>query len=209
MATSSQNDEISVQQLRDTVNQFLNDSGSEMIACASTGRGLDLRGESNEGDFEMASAAIKRFPGGGGVEVQDKTLLRLNLGDNLILVLGVDSVTFAPRSAELDANGIRALQSVKTFLAQDAHKEVRFEIQGHTDSTGGTEDNIDLSLRRAQTVQDWLIQEGIAAVRIGTAARGESSPLIEPEETEDDQKVNRRIDLVVQETYSIEKRCDQ
>ena len=195
------NDPVSIQQIEDAVNGFLSDSQTEMFSVVLADGVVKLQGARAGSDSRMAKAAIERFP--GVTTVLDETLLRLEEGDNLNQALDVDSVTFADNSADLDASGIRVLQRIASFL--EAHKEVRIEIQGHTDTSGGASTNQALSEDRAAAVHDWLGEE-IDPIRLKAVGYGESSPLIRPDPTEAERSVNRRIDFVVQETYSIPER---
>lgn len=52
-------------------------------------------------------------------------------------------------------------------------------VVGHTDQVGSTESNDQLSLKRAQTVVEFLVQQGIPASRIEAAGRGEREPLVQ------------------------------
>lgn len=65
------------------------------------------------------------------------------------------------------------LNRIAAVLQQ--HPEKPFTIEGHTDSHGTDEYNLDLSQRRADAVQQALLQLGIAADRMQAVGRGETS----------------------------------
>jgi OmpA-OmpF porin, OOP family len=69
-------------------------------------------------------------------------------------------------------------------------------VIGHTDRVGSDADNDRLSVRRAETVRDKLVQAGIAASLISVAGRGERQPAIA---TADGvaQAENRRVEITV------------
>lgn len=71
------------------------------------------------------------------------------------------------------------------------------EIEGHTDSVGTDESNLNLSRGRAEAVRDYLLQNGIKAERI-VAARGfgESKPVAD-NDTAAGRQVNRRVEIVI------------
>lgn len=83
-------------------------------------------------------------------------------------------------------------------------EELRAEIQrrsvaevvviGHTDRKGSDASNDQLSLRRAYTIRDWLIEQGIPRAAISTAGRGEREPLV-PTEDEVEEVRNRRVEI--------------
>lgn len=70
------------------------------------------------------------------------------------------------------------------------------KIDGHTDSRGKEEDNLDLSFRRARSVLEALVERGIERERLVTQGWGESRPLIE-EKSPADEAVNRRVEFLV------------
>ena len=72
----------------------------------------------------------------------------------------------------------------------------RVTATGHTDTSGSETYNMALSLRRANTVKDALVQQGVPATAISVVGKGESSPLVatgdgirEPQ--------NRRVEIVM------------
>ncbi len=74
--------------------------------------------------------------------------------------------------------------------------KLRLEIQGHTDNLGTIEYNQELSERRAEAVQNALVERGIAAYRLRFRGLGMSRP-IATNETEDGQAKNRRTEFVI------------
>lgn len=49
-------------------------------------------------------------------------------------------------------------------------------IEGHTDSQGADQYNLDLSMRRAGAVKIWLAARGVDAAGMETAGKGETEP---------------------------------
>ena len=76
--------------------------------------------------------------------------------------------------------------------------QFRFLIEGHTDSFGSDEYNLDLSARRARNVRDWLERNmGIPAGRVGARGLGESRLIAPASGTVEEQQINRRVEIVV------------
>jgi OOP family OmpA-OmpF porin len=73
----------------------------------------------------------------------------------------------------------------------------RVTVTGYTDSVGSDAYNLKLSERRANTVRDALVAEGIAADRITTKGMGESNP-VASNDTAEGRAQNRRVDIVAQ-----------
>jgi OmpA-OmpF porin, OOP family len=69
-------------------------------------------------------------------------------------------------------------------------------VVGHTDRKGSETYNLDLSLRRAEAVRDALIEQGVAANRIDTVARGEWDPAV-PTADEVAEPANRRAEIFI------------
>jgi len=59
-----------------------------------------------------------------------------------------------------------------------AHPEVQVEVGGHTDAPGGPEDNLRLSLKRAEQVRSVLVQMGAPARQLTARGYGVSAPLL-------------------------------
>lgn len=76
-------------------------------------------------------------------------------------------------------------------------RPVRIEVTGHADRSGPSDYNERLSMRRAQSVMDELVRQGIPASDIAVFARGESDPLVPtPDGVREPQ--NRRVEIVFQ-----------
>ena len=77
------------------------------------------------------------------------------------------------------------------------HPEIRVEIQGHADSVGSAEFNLELSVRRAEAVRDYLITKfDIDPARLNSHGYGETRPVV-PNDTEENRAKNRRVDFVI------------
>jgi outer membrane protein OmpA-like peptidoglycan-associated protein len=72
----------------------------------------------------------------------------------------------------------------------------KLSIEGHTDSTGSSRLNQELSDKRAQAVHDYLAQAGFDAASMTTVGFGQSQP-IAPNETRDGRQRNRRVEIVI------------
>lgn len=86
-------------------------------------------------------------------------------------------VSFVTGSAELTEAGQRAAQKFAAALANPLLDGMRFTIEGHTDSVGSRESNIDLSRRRAQSVVDYLVGKGADRSRFDAVGYGYDKPL--------------------------------
>jgi outer membrane protein OmpA-like peptidoglycan-associated protein len=69
-------------------------------------------------------------------------------------------------------------------------------IQGYTDSMGAPAVNDALSLRRAETIRDFFVKEGVPAERMRAEGLGAKRP-VAPNATADGRAQNRRIEIVI------------
>src|SRR2546426_2874936 len=77
-----------------------------------------------------------------------------------------------------------------------AYPGLNLQIEGHTDNVGGEEFNQQLSERRAASVRDFLVQQGVSAASITARGLGKAQPVASNESAEGRQQ-NRRVELVV------------
>lgn len=82
----------------------------------------------------------------------------------------------------------------KDFAKLKEWGDVKIEVAGHTDSIGSDRYNMGLSLRRANTVRNYLISKGIHADRLVAKGYGESQP-IASNDTDEGRFQNRRVEL--------------
>lgn len=74
-------------------------------------------------------------------------------------------------------------------------------VEGHTDSIGTREYNLELSRKRAESVKQYLVEEfGISESRISTEAYGESRPVAD-NKTDAGRQKNRRVEGVFPEVF--------
>ncbi|GAP43792.1 OmpA family [Lentimicrobium saccharophilum] len=79
-------------------------------------------------------------------------------------------------------------------MMQD-HPELKFSVEGHTDSDGDDASNMKLSEARAKAVMDKLTELGIAKDRLTSKGNGESKPMA-ANDTPEGKAQNRRVEFV-------------
>ena len=72
-------------------------------------------------------------------------------------------------------------------------------VYGHTDDIGSEEYNLDLSERRAQTVREYLTENGIAPEIITSKGFGQSRPIVSGTSAEA-RAENRRVEIGIVDT---------
>ena len=103
-------------------------------------------------------------------------------------------VTFESNSATLTQSSLGILNDAAATLKRNS--DLRVEAQGHTDSQGPDSYNLALSQRRAETVRDYLIREGVSADTLTAKGYGESQPVAD-NSTAAGRAENRRVVLKV------------
>ena len=107
--------------------------------------------------------------------------------------LKLESAQFAYNSAQLTQGARLVLDQAAYDLRQSPNKQV--EVAGHTDSRGSEDYNVKLSQRRALSVTEYLIKQGIDSQRLTVRGYGESQP-IASNDTDAGRAANRRVELV-------------
>jgi outer membrane protein OmpA-like peptidoglycan-associated protein len=108
--------------------------------------------------------------------------------DTDVLEKGCDQKSRRLANALLDAKKKLNVAGVKNF---------KFEVSGHTDSTGNADHNRELSARRAERVKKELMAKGIPESEIATVGMGSDRMLAKPDDTPAKKAKNRRYELQV------------
>lgn len=136
------------------------------------------------------------------IKIVDKKVLKT------VLNFGAEELKKA-----LDANGHIAVYGINFMVDRDSlqtgaakileefaklmilYPDLKIEIQGHTDNTGAASHNLELSNRRAKTVQKFILLYGINAARIKSKGYGMTKP-VDTNKTKEGRAKNRRVELV-------------
>jgi OOP family OmpA-OmpF porin len=94
-------------------------------------------------------------------------------------------------------NLVKALGDVKKELTAAGITKFKFEVSGHTDSSGKPEHNKELSGKRAAAIVKELVSRGVGAAEILSVGMGSERPLVTPDSTEAKKKKNRRYEIQV------------
>jgi len=99
--------------------------------------------------------------------------------------------------------GQQALQDLGDTIKAKGARVVDIDVIGHTDSDGSEEYNQALSVRRAQSVKDYLVSEGVDPAIIDVSGQGELNPVVS-NATKEGRAQNRRVDILVGVTAPME-----
>jgi outer membrane protein OmpA-like peptidoglycan-associated protein len=90
-----------------------------------------------------------------------------------------------------------ALVDAKKRLDQASVKNYKFEVSGHTDSSGKADHNKELSGKRAAVIVKELVARGIPQKEIISLGLGSDRPLVTPDNTPAKKAKNRRYEIQV------------
>ena len=151
----------------------------------------------------LQAAGIGALAGGGVGYYMDRQEARLRQtlaetgvrverdGENINLIMP-GNITFVTAGHDLNADFYRVLDSVALVLQE--FKQTLIVVAGHTDSRGSDSYNQALSERRANSVANYLLGQGVLEARIDAVGFGEKAPIAD-NGTEAGRAQNRRVEL--------------
>jgi outer membrane protein OmpA-like peptidoglycan-associated protein len=110
------------------------------------------------------------------------------------LVVSLGDVLFATGKYDLKPDAQVKLAKLSGIIL--AHPGLNLAVEGYTDSVGSEEFNQTLSEKRAESVADFLVQQGLSQDRVTAQGFGESSP-VASNDTAAGRQQNRRVEIVV------------
>jgi outer membrane protein OmpA-like peptidoglycan-associated protein len=119
----------------------------------------------------------------------------LNAEDDVVKIgvpIVLEGITFATGKADITPESEQIL--MKALKTLTTYPDISVEISGHTDNVGSAKSNQKLSERRANSVRDWLIRQGVDANRITAVGYGEDKPIAD-NKTKEGKAKNRRIEF--------------
>lgn len=148
-------------------------AGAGGVAGSIIGRQMDQ--QSKEIKQRVAGATVERI--GEGIEV--------TFGSDLLYDVDAD---------QLRPAGEEKLRDLATSF--DRYRDTDVLIVGHTDSMGSDIYNQALSERRARSVSDFLIRQGVLVSRLHSAGRGGTEPL-HARVTDSGRQANQRVEVAI------------
>jgi outer membrane protein OmpA-like peptidoglycan-associated protein len=129
----------------------------------------------------------------------------------LILSMGINDLPFGFNDTQLPRAHQARVKNMGRYLAKNQKSWKALIVSGHTDERGSNKFNMDLSMRRAETVRRLLIEGGLASGKVRAVGYGETKPL-DRAHTEKAWAKNRRVELEfrgVRDSEIIKKALDQ
>jgi outer membrane protein OmpA-like peptidoglycan-associated protein len=110
------------------------------------------------------------------------------------LIVNMSDVLFDTAKYTLKPDAQVALAKVSVIL--QLYPGLTVQVEGYTDSVGGDDYNLKLSQNRANTVHDFLVQNGVASANVTAQGFGKADPVAD-NSTAAGRAQNRRVNLVV------------
>lgn len=129
------------------------------------------------------------------------------VGEGIYVTFDENSgVYFATNKSDInDKSEISLLKLISIF---QKYPKTNIIVEGHTDSTGSDSYNMELSKKRAQSVTDYLTNNGIGNSRIETNWFGEEQPKYDNNTSEGRSK-NRRVELAIVANEELKEEAKQ
>jgi OOP family OmpA-OmpF porin len=164
--------------------------------CPNTPMGamVDDQGCPIDSDGDGVPDGLDKCPGtppGSTVNADGCPAVGADLLEKGLATLGIN---FATNSASISPSSHAAMDEVAAIL--QANPTIKVEVGGHSDSTGAAAYNQKLSLRRADSVKNYLVAKGVSADQLVAKGYGESQP-VASNLTVEGRKENRRIEFKV------------
>lgn len=127
-------------------------------------------------------------------EQEREELQITRLSDNSLKVGVASEATFDIDRSDLKPQSLNTFGKIAGVLK--SYDKTVIHVVGHTDSTGSDAYNQGLSERRAVSVGNYLLNQGVPNDRVMMEGRGEREPRAS-NSTPDGRRTNRRVDIVI------------
>ena len=158
-----------------------------LVSAPTTAKKLTT---SNLRDNAMRTAAVEV----DGTEIEQLEIAKeeKDANNNNVIVLDTNQLKFDFNSATIKEEYTPILEKLKNYIEA---KNEKISITGYTDSKGTKEYNKELSLRRAESLEEKLIELGLSPEKIiETKGNGDNNPIVS-NDTEEGRAANRRIEV--------------
>jgi outer membrane protein OmpA-like peptidoglycan-associated protein len=170
-------------------------------SLASSANALSLP----QSDAEQSRLAAQQAQQAAQQSEADKAAMRTRLSDQLNsilqtrdsargLIVSMSDVLFDTGKYSLKPGAREKLAKVAGILL--AYPGLNIEVGGYTDNVGGDEMNQRLSEHRADSVRDYLVQQGVATNSLSSKGFGNTLPVASNDNSAGRQQ-NRRVELLV------------
>jgi outer membrane protein OmpA-like peptidoglycan-associated protein len=127
------------------------------------------------------------------------------VGEGIKITFG-SGILFDVNKSDLKSDARENLSRLADIL--NKYEDTKILVEGHTDSDGSEEYNMDLSIRRANSVGTFLSGREVLPTRLTLMGYGESQPVASNETTEG-KKLNRRVEIAIYANDKLKKAAQE
>jgi outer membrane protein OmpA-like peptidoglycan-associated protein len=102
-------------------------------------------------------------------------------------------ITFDVGKSTIKPESMGEINRIVTLMTENP--DLKFSVEGHTDSTGNAASNQTLSEARSKAIVDKLVSLGISADRLSSSGKGQNNPIAD-NSTDEGRAKNRRVEFV-------------
>lgn len=117
-------------------------------------------------------------------------LIPLKIGQ----AINLNDINFETASSEILPASYAELDRLVKLIRENP--TLRFEISAHTDNVGNASYNLRLSMMRAQSVANYLIENGVNPSKLKSKGYGMTQPKV-PNTTDENKAINRRVEFML------------
>lgn len=121
-------------------------------------------------------------------------MVKAEVGSKVVL----KNIFFDVGKSELKKESISEIEKIKDLLI--GNPTLKVQINGHTDNTGNPASNKLLSLKRASSVVDYLLSQGVGASRLLAKGFGDERPIVSNDDEIGGREINRRTEIEIIES---------
>jgi outer membrane protein OmpA-like peptidoglycan-associated protein len=179
--------------------QFVNQVTKQTISGVSNAKGL-FKVNLPAGTYDIKMKSIGDAQDYSSVEIpkiganQTYTEMTVTIQMSLPKFFTLDNLHFSSGQATILKSSYKELAELVEYLTLKPN--LKIEIAGHTDSDGEESSNLELSIKRALAIKNYLIKKGIKANRLFHKGYGESMPVAD-NSTKSGKAKNRRTEIRV------------
>lgn len=169
---------------------YSNSITGEYLVCLPANKNYAFTASRNGYLFYSENFSLKENKNQGEPYLIDIAMKPIKAGEKVVL----KNIFFETGKYNLKDESKSELNKLGDFL--NLNPKVKIEVSGHTDNVGDDKMNQTLSLNRAKSVYDYLLNNGIAAERLTYKGYGETQP-VESNDTDKGRAANRRTEFKV------------
>ena len=162
---------------------YINSTRVANIPNVGQANWFEIRTCSNGSEFYVKNVRIAK----GAVPLYDRMM-----SDGKFITYGI---TFDVGKATIKPESMGEINRIVTLMTENP--DLKFSVEGHTDSTGNAASNQTLSEQRSQAIVAKLVELGIAQDRLTAVGKGQNSPIAD-NNTDEGRAKNRRVEFVKQ-----------